>query len=274
MLINLDFSQIEVAVLGILSEDEHLLNLIREGRDLYKYFAAVMYDKKEEEITKEERDSLKAPILGISYGRGAKALSRDSGKSEEWSQEFIDRFYEMFPGVKRLHDQWIQEVEKTGQLRLKTGITFKFKKYVWDNRAGKKVESTGYRAKYWQPEIKNYPIQHTAFVVLSTFLATFWREKALHKRDIECNACNILGIPGMFECTRCNGTGIYTKYLLINTVHDSIMLDVRPEYIEEAKKDLEEILAKLPELMYNLYKIRVNIQFKAEIKESHTWYEL
>ena len=247
MLINFDLKQIEIVVLQILSGDLHLKKLLQDGIDLYRYFASVMYSKDMHEVTKEERDSLKAPVLGISYGRGAKALSAESGKSVEWCEEFVNRFYEEFPLVKVLHDRWIEEVERTGQLRLQTGVVIKFNKYIWNNKTQKKEKSTAWNAKYWTPEIKNYPVQHTAFVILSTFVAMFFRHKAIYKRE---------------------------KYLLINTVHDSLMLDVRPEYIEEAKNDLKEVLDMLPDTMYNMLEIKIDVPVLAEITEGISWYEV
>lgn len=247
MLINLDFTQIEVVVLSCLSEDENLINLISAGRDIYKFFASIMFSKPESEISKDERNILKAPILGISYGRGAAALAEESGKSKEWCQEFISKFYKMFPKTKLIHDKWIKEVNKTGTLTTWDKIRFGFNKYIWNKKTKKKEKSDAWNAKYWEPEIKNYPVQHTAFVVLSLFLGTFFREKALHKKD---------------------------KYLLVNTVHDSIMLDCRPEFIDEAITDLQEIIDKLPKLLYNNYQLRISTPIRAEIMIGNSWYDL
>lgn len=246
MLVNIDFRQIEIVVLAYLSQDQKLIKLIQDGRDLYKYFAAIMYDKPEELVTKEERDTLKAPVLGISYGRGAKALSEESGKPVEWCQEFIDRFYQEFPRVRDLHQSWIQEVNRTGCLKMFHNVMFKFNKYIWNNQTKKKELSNHFRAKYWEPQIKNYPVQHTAFLLLSTFVAEFYRQKAVYKRD---------------------------KYLMVSTVHDSLVLDCRPEYIEEAQEDVKIILAKLPEICYNKYEMKIDMPINVDITTGYSWYD-
>jgi DNA polymerase I-like protein with 3'-5' exonuclease and polymerase domains len=278
MIINYDKTQIEIVVLAYLSEDKALIKLIQDGTDLYKFFAALMYDKSISEINKEERDSLKAPVLGISYGRGANALATESGKSKEWCQDFIDKFYEMFPGVYEMHQRWIKEVNRTGYLEMFTGIRFKFKKYVWNNKTKKKEVSTAWNAKYWEPEIKNYPVQHTAFVILSTYVAEFYRKKALPARNFPCQhpMCSegqVYTSGGQFNCLDCKGTGKKPKYLMILTVHDSLMLDCRPEYVEEAQNDLKEVLDNLKDTLYNKYGMLVTVPIKADIQVADSWYD-
>jgi len=243
-LINCDLRQIEVVVLATLSKDPGFIELLNRGTDIYKYFAAIMYDKKEEDVTPEERNSLKVPILGMSYGRGVKALAEETGNTEEWCRGFIDSFYGQFPKVKDLHDRWIKSVGQTGQLKMFSGIYLQFKRYP---KMFSEEYGCWFKEGYKSTEIKNYPVQHTAFIILSLFLSAFMRQKALHNRD---------------------------KYLLINTVHDSIMLDCRPEYVEDAKKDLNEILAKIPDMCYNVYSERLLVTPKAEITVADSWDKL
>jgi len=235
---------IEIVILAHLSQDQALIRLINDGRDIYKYFASIMYAKPEAEVTPEERNSLKVPILGISYGKGFKKLSKETGQSEEWCQQFILNFYQEFPDVKAMHERWIREVNQSGQLQTFDGIFLQFKKYP---KQYNEDYQCWFKEGYSPPEIKNYPVQHSAFVVLSVFLTTFWRQKAIYKRD---------------------------KYLLINTVHDSIMLDCRPESVDEAIKDLNDVLTMLPDLMYNTYNIRFETKFKAEVTTADNWYDL
>jgi DNA polymerase-1 len=244
MLINCDLKQIEVVTLAELSQDKGFIELLRSGVDIYKYFASIMYDKPEAEVTKEERNSLKVPILGMSYGRGAKALAEETGNSEEWCKEFIQSFYDQFPGVRELHKRWIETVSKTGDLLMFDGIRLKFKYYekTWSDDY-----QCWFKEGYKPTEIKNYPVQHTAFVFISLFLTEFLRRKALFKRD---------------------------KYLLINTVHDSIMLDCRPEFVDEAKRDLQEVLDSLPQKAYNIYRLKLSVPIRADITCGDNWLEL
>lgn len=244
MIINADFKQIEVCVLGWLSQDKHLLNLLNKEIDIYKYFASIMYNKSENAITKEERDSLKIPILGISYGKGAKKLATETGKPEEWCLEFINNFYSRFPSVKVMHDSWIKEVNKTGQLKLFDGINLQFKHY---DRTWSDVYNCWFKPGYKPTEIKNYPVQHTAFVIISLFMHEFLRKKALSKED---------------------------RYLLINTVHDSIMLDCKNDFVDECIKDVNEILDNLSNTWYNIFQNDLNVKIRLDISSGLSWYEV
>lgn len=244
MLINCDLKQIEVCVLAHLSKDKSFIKLLQMGVDIYKYFASIMYNKPEKDISKDERNSLKIPILGISYGKGYKKLSIETGKSEDWCKEFIDSFYSQFKEVKTIHEKWIKEVNNTGMLKMWDGINLRFKFY-------EKTFNTEYncwfKEGYKPSEIKNYPVQHSAFVIFSLFLSTFWRLKALNNKD---------------------------KYLLIGTVHDSFMLDCKPEYVELAKKDINEVIDMLPELMLKYYNQKIEVPLKIDLSVGNNWYEL
>lgn len=244
MLINVDLKQIEVCILAHLSGDKAFIKLLMMGVDIYKYFASIMYNKPEDIITEDERNSLKVPILGISYGKGYIKLSKETGKTEEWCKEFIDNFYAQFPAVKQLHARWIEEVNKTGMLRMWSGINLRFKYY---EKTFNEEYNCWFKAGYKPQEIKNYPVQHSAFVVFSLFLSTFWRLKAIYNRH---------------------------KYLLIGTVHDSFMLDCRPEYVEDAKKDINDVLDMIPSLMLQYYNQKIEVPLKIDVSVGMSWYEL
>lgn len=244
-ILNSDYSQIEIMVFAILSNDIILLDILLQGIDLYRYLASYIYSKPMEEISKDspERKSTKVPALGIIYGNGAKTLSQNCGQDEKWCKTFIQTFYELFPVAKQWH-QTIQEVvAETGRLQVFTGQEFVFQKkpskFEWQFEQGI-LES------YNPPDIKNHPVQGTAFIFLIIMLGKFWREKALLNRN---------------------------KYLLINTVHDSVMLDVRKEYVNEAIKDLE-LLANVKEMCYKLFKTDIKLDIKQDISMGNSWYDL
>lgn len=70
-----DFSQIELRIAAEYVNDENMIKVFREGRDMHKYTASVLLGKKEEEITKEERQLAKAVNFGLIYGISAKGLA-------------------------------------------------------------------------------------------------------------------------------------------------------------------------------------------------------
>lgn len=244
MIVSVDLSQVEVIVFADYCRDKMLNKLLLDGLDLHRFTAAHVAGKDEIDITTGERKLAKAGNFGIIYGNGAPRLAQTTGNSVEWCAQYIKEFYELFPGAKEWHKNIQDEVNKTGQLRIWTGETLKFKKYPakydWQKRQGI-IES------YNPPDIKNHPIQHTAWIITSIMLGKFWREKALHNRD---------------------------KYLMINTVHDSLMLDVRPEYVELAKKDLQEVVDRLPEWVLQYFNHTMSVPIKCQISVAESWGDL
>lgn len=109
-----DFSQIEPRVLAFISGDEHMMEVYREGKDLYAIMGSKVYNVPYEECMefypdgtvnpegKERRTTMKSVLLGIMYERGAAAIGEQFGKSSQWAQELIDNFYKSFPKVAQL----------------------------------------------------------------------------------------------------------------------------------------------------------------------------
>lgn len=244
MLINADLKQIEVCIFAHLCKDPLLIKLLNEGKDIHKFIGSNVYQKLEEDITIEERNDAKTSTFGIIYGNGSKTLSERTGRTQEWAGEFITEFYTLFPKAKEWHDQIIKTVNQTGHLKIFTGEILKFRKYPskyeWQKKQGI-IES------YNPPDIKNYPVQHLAWIISSIMLGQFWRKKALHKRD---------------------------KYLMINTVHDSMMLDCCPEYIEESKQDIQEIVDNIPNIMLELFNEQLLVPIKIDISVGERWSDL
>lgn len=243
VIVNSDYKTIEVVVFAVLADDPNLQDLFLRGIDVYKYIASFIYEKDIKEITPEERNSTKPGCLGIIYGNGAKTLAQSTGNTERWCKLFISKFYTLFPVSKEWHTYIQEAVKETGRLKTFTGQEFRFKKkpakYEWQFKQGI-LES------YNPPDIKNWSVQGTAFCILIIMLGAFWRHKALHNRD---------------------------KYLLINTVHDSVMLDCRQKYIEDAKKDLE-ILVKVKQMCYKVFKYNFKLDIGQDVTVGDSWYNL
>jgi DNA polymerase-1 len=243
MIINADLKQVEIIIFAWLCKDPTLIRLIKAGQDMHRYVGSLVYDKPEDDITDQERSDIKAGNFGIIYGNGAFKLSQTTGRSEQWCKEFIEQFYETFPGAKKWHTEIVNQVNKTGQLKILTGETLKFKKYPakyeWQIKRG-------IRESYNPPDIKNHPVQHTAYIITSMILGQLFR-KAIHQRD---------------------------KYLLINTVHDSFMIDSKEEYVDIAIKDITESVDNTRETIYNKFKVEFDLPLKVDISVGDNWSEL
>jgi DNA polymerase-1 len=244
MLLNFDLRQIEVVCFAQLCKDPKLIQFLNEGKDLHRYMASIVNNKLEKDITDQERSAAKAIDFGLIYGNGPLQASKTTGKSTEWCRDFIKTFYKEFKYAKLWHEEICEQVERTGELQIWTGETIKFTKYPakYDWQIKK-----GIKESYNPPDIKNHPVQHSAFIIMAMLLGDFYREKAIHKKE---------------------------KYLLINTVHDSLMLDCKPEYIEEATDDVNETTCMLPEKIYNTFGIKILVPINIESTSGNSWYDL
>lgn len=113
-LVSADYSQIELRILAHLSQDQDLIRAFEEGEDIHRLTASLIFDVPEKEVTAPMRDSAKRVNFGIIYGMSAFGLAKDLGISQTEAQDFIDRYFLKYPGVKRFIDHTIRECETRG----------------------------------------------------------------------------------------------------------------------------------------------------------------
>lgn len=245
-IIQCDLSQIEVVVAAQLSGDPTLIKLLQDVRDVHKFMVANIYGEKEEDISKDDsrRKAAKPGTFGILYGCSPRQLSVTTEMDIEWCANFINTFYVLFPRIKLWHNMLKEQVELKGELHMPTGMILKFKKYPakfeWQIKKGI-LES------YNPPDIKNWPVQSTAQVIMALWIGKFFRRYGLFNRD---------------------------RYLMINEIHDSLMLDCRPEYIELAQRHLQESLDRIPEDLEETLGIKMLVPIKGEILVGNSWAEV
>ncbi len=100
VLIDADYSQIELRVLAHISGDEALCRAFREGEDIHTATAAQVYGVPTEMVTGEMRKSAKAVNFGIIYGIGEYSLSQDLGITVREAKAFIARYFETYPAIR------------------------------------------------------------------------------------------------------------------------------------------------------------------------------
>ena len=100
VLVDADYSQIELRLLAHISGDEALCNAFRQGADIHTATAAQVYGVPMEMVTGEMRKSAKAVNFGIIYGIGEYSLSQDIGVSVKEAKGFIARYFEKYPAIR------------------------------------------------------------------------------------------------------------------------------------------------------------------------------
>jgi DNA polymerase I len=105
VLLSADYSQIELRILAHITQDKTLLDAFAQDQDIHAATAAAVYGVPIDTVTYEQRSFAKRVNFGLLYGMGAYRLTRDSDLTLAESREFIERYFDRLPGVKRYHEE-------------------------------------------------------------------------------------------------------------------------------------------------------------------------
>ena len=112
-----DYSQIELRILAHVSGSKELQQAFIDGQDIHTKVAADIHGIKESEVTKQMRSTAKAVIFGIVYGISGFGLGENLSISPKEAKAFIDKYYELYPGVKKYMDNIVEEAKEYGSVR-------------------------------------------------------------------------------------------------------------------------------------------------------------
>ncbi|MCL2694282.1 MAG: DNA polymerase I [Oscillospiraceae bacterium] len=178
MLVDADYSQIELRVLAHISGDEIMKNAFAEDEDIHTITASQVFNQPPQWITPELRTAAKAVNFGIVYGIGAFSLAKDIGVSVSEADSYIKSYLAKYKGVKAYMDETVTTAKKTG------GVTTMFgrKRQIAEiNSSNKNIEAAGKRIAM------NTPIQGTAADIIKLAMIRVYRkikEKGLKTRLI------------------------------------------------------------------------------------------
>lgn len=265
-IINADFSQLEVMVLAHLSKDPTLVNDLITGVDMHRRNAASMLRKKEADVTDHERKLAKAFSFQLNYGAGAKSMAESNGVPVKVAQAFIDAYYSRYPLVKEWQDRMIEHVKLNrtitadkspagfplgrSQIRSETGRIYTF--WEKDNPYFREKHRFGSKPKptnFSPTEIKNHPVQ------------------GLATGDI---VPMMLGKVYRWLLT---GGWIDKGVLLVNTVHDSMMLDTPKELVYTIGVELKRVLERTGEVYRTQFGVPYNLPFRVDVTAGPSWHE-
>ena len=113
VLLAVDYSQVELRIVAHMSEDETMLAAFSAGQDIHAATAAAIFDIPIKQVTKDERSKAKGVNFGLIYGMSAFGLSRFVDITLSEAEDFVQAYFEQFPGVKNyLESMKIQAAEK------------------------------------------------------------------------------------------------------------------------------------------------------------------
>ncbi len=211
--VSIDYSQIELRVAAILSSDEKLLEIFRNGEDVHTAVASQVFGVPFEKVDKEMRRKAKVINFGIMYGMGVNALRQNLGGTREEAQIFYNEYFAKFTGVAAYLDHIKAEANRKGY----TETLFGRRRYI----EGIKSKIPYIRAAAERMAI-NAPIQGTATGDIMK-LAMISIDEYIKKQNL----------------------GDDVRMLL--QVHDELVFEVKKEQVNsvvpEIKKRMETVLS-------------------------------
>jgi DNA polymerase-1 len=114
LLLSADYSQIELRIMAHLSGDATLVAAFHDGKDVHRSTAALIFGVPEGDVSSSQREWAKTVNFGIMYGMGRFGLARRLGISNDEADDFIERYFETYPGVREYTKGVIARAESTG----------------------------------------------------------------------------------------------------------------------------------------------------------------
>ena len=198
ILIDADYSQIELRLLAAISGDTNMVNAFLSGEDIHTVTASQVFGVPIEAVTPELRKRAKAVNFGIVYGIGGFSLGADIGVSKYEADNYIKSYYDKYPLVKEYLDAVIEEAKRDGYVT----TVFGRRRYIPELSSPKKsLQAFGARVAM------NSPIQGAAADIIK--IAMIKVNSALKESGIDAR--------------------------LILQVHDELILEAHRDHAEEAK---------------------------------------
>jgi DNA polymerase-1 len=211
VLVAADYSQIELRIMAHLSKDQGLLDAFSQGKDIHRATAAEIMSVGEADVTVEQRRHAKAVNFGLIYGMSAFGLAKQIDVGRKEAQEYINTYFERYPGVREYMD-------KTRELAAKQG-------YV-ETLYGRRLylpeinSKNGMRRQAAERTAINAPMQGTAADII---------KKAMIK---------------MYQWIQTEATDVS----MILQVHDELIFEVPEAKVDELKSKIKQIMEDAVEL--------------------------
>lgn len=174
VLVDADYSQIELRILAHLSDDKAMIGAFKSGEDIHTVTASQVFDQPIEWVTPEMRRSAKAVNFGIVYGIGAFSLSKDIGVSVAEADRYIKNYLTKYSGVDAYMKKTVADGRKNGFVTTMWGR----RRYIPElSASNKNVQKLGERIAM------NTPVQGTAADVIKLAMIKVYKRLAEEKLD-------------------------------------------------------------------------------------------
>ncbi|MCX7040519.1 MAG: DNA polymerase I [Spirochaetes bacterium] len=208
--VSADYAQIELAVMAYLSKDPMLLEAFREGRDIHRQTASLIFGVAEGEVTPDQRRVGKTINFGVIYGQTAYGLSQGLKIGKADAERFIRTYFQRYEGVDRFLKETIRRAEETGYVQTLLGRRRKVNAIRSQNKTEKSAA---------ERVAVNSPIQGTAADLVKLAMTALY--------------------------TRLKREGLASRILL--QVHDEIILESPEEEAQAVAGIVREVMERVTE---------------------------
>ena len=166
VLVDADYSQIELRLLAHISGDPAMQAAFTSGQDIHSATAAQVFHVAPEDVTHEMRRRAKAVNFGIVYGISAFSLSQDIGVSVAEAKAYMDAYFATFPGVRRYMDAVVEQARETGYVET---LFHRRRDLPELSSSNRNLRAFGERVAL------NMPIQGTAADIMKLAMIAVWK---------------------------------------------------------------------------------------------------
>ncbi|EMB49644.1 DNA polymerase I [Vibrio mimicus] len=207
-----DYSQIELRIMAHLSGDQALLDAFREGKDIHAATAAEIIGVPIKQVSSEQRRRAKAVNFGLIYGMSAFGLAKQLGIPRGEAQEYMDKYFERYPGVMQYMEDTRSRAAEMGYVETIFGRRLHLPEITSRN---------GMRRKAAERAAINAPMQGTAADII---------KKAMLLVD---------------EWIQREGDG---RVKLLMQVHDELVFEVEESSLSEIESKVQQLMESAAEL--------------------------
>ena len=201
VLMDADYSQIELRILAHMSGDEALIEAYNQSEDIHRITASKVFHTPFEEVTDLQRRNAKAVNFGIVYGISSFGLSQDLSISKKEAGDYIEAYFNTYPGVKAFLDAEVEKAKEQG------------------------YSITMYNRRRPLPEIKS-----------SNFMQRQFGERVAMNAPIQGTAADIMKLAMIAVYWALLEAGLSSKLIL--QVHDELLIETKLEEKEQVEEIL------------------------------------
>ena len=202
ILVDADYSQIELRVLAHISEDNNMSDAFNNNEDIHTRTASQIFNVDNSDVTSEMRSRAKTVNFGIVYGMGDFSLAQELGIKKYEAKEYIENYFLKFNGVKKYMTDIVETAKKDGYVK----TLFNRRRYLPELSAGNFIQRS-----FGERVAMNTPIQGTAADIIKIAMVNIYKRLKAEK----------------------------LKSKLVLQVHDELIIDAYKNELEQIKNILK-----------------------------------